>query len=36
VVRLQSLVCYGKLDLIDAQVCVAQDWEAGAVQYPRR
>jgi len=35
-VRLQSLVCRGKLDLTDAQVCIAQDWEACAVQYPRR
>ena len=35
-VRLQSLVCHGKLDLTDAQVCIAQDWEACAVQYPRR
>ena len=35
-VRLQSLVCHGKLDLTDAQVCIAQDWEACAVRYPRR
>jgi hypothetical protein len=35
-VRLQSLVCHGKLDLTDAQVCIARDWEACAVQYPRR
>jgi hypothetical protein len=35
-VRLQSLVCRGKLDLTDAQVCIAQDWEACAVQYPSR
>ena len=35
-VRLQSLVCRGKLDLTDAQVCIAQDWEACARQYPRR
>lgn len=35
-VRLQSLVCHGQLDLTDAQVCIAQDWEACAVQYPRR
>jgi len=34
-VRLHSLVCHGKLDLTDAQVCIAQDWEACAVQYPR-
>ena len=34
--RLQSLVRQGKLDLTDAQVCIAQDWEACAVQYPRR
>lgn len=34
--RLQSLVCHGKLDLTDAQVCIAQDWEACAVQYPSR
>jgi hypothetical protein len=35
-VRLQSLVCRGKLDLTDAQVCIAQDWEACAVLYPSR
>jgi len=35
-VRLQSLVCHGKLDLTDAQVCIAQDWEACSVQYPKR
>ncbi len=35
-VRLQSLVCHGKLDLTDAQVCIAQDWTACAVQYPSR
>ena len=35
-VRLQSLVCHGKLGLTDAQACIAQDWEACAVQYPRR
>ena len=34
--RLQLLVCHGELDLTDAQVCIAQDWEACAVQYPRR
>jgi hypothetical protein len=35
-VRLQSLVCRGKLDLTDAQVCIAQDWEACAALYPSR
>jgi hypothetical protein len=35
-VRLQSLVCHGRLDLTDAQICIAQDWEACAVRYPRR
>src|SRR5215472_8305128 len=35
-VRLQSLVCHGTLDLTDAQVCIAQDWEACALQFPRR
>jgi hypothetical protein len=35
-VRLQSLVCRGSLDLTDAQVCIAQDWEACAVRYPSR
>jgi hypothetical protein len=35
-VRLQSLVCHGTLDLTDAQVCIARDWEACAQQYPRR
>jgi hypothetical protein len=34
-VRLQSLVCHGTLDLTDAQVCIARDWEACARQYPR-
>ena len=35
-VRLQSLVSHGKLDLTDAQVCIAQDWEACAIRFPRR
>ena len=35
-VRLQSLVCHGNLDLTDAQVCIAQDWEECAARYPRR
>jgi len=35
-VRLQSLVCHGKLDLTDAQVCIARDWEACSLQYPKR
>jgi len=35
-VRLQSLVCHGTLDLTDAQVCIARDWEACALQYPKR
>jgi hypothetical protein len=34
--RLKSLVCHAKLDLTDAQVCIARDWEACALQYPRR
>ena len=34
--RLNSLVCHGKLDLTDAQVCIARDWEACARQYPKR
>ena len=34
--RLQLLVCHGELDLTDAQLCIAQDWQACAVQYPRR
>jgi hypothetical protein len=34
--RLQSLVCRGSLDLTDAQVCIARDWEACAVRYPSR
>lgn len=33
--RLHQLVCNGSLDLTDAQVCIAQDWEACAVQHPR-
>jgi hypothetical protein len=35
-VRLQALVCHGKLDLTDAQACIAENWEACAAQYPRR
>jgi hypothetical protein len=35
-VRLQSLVCHGELDLTDAQICIAQDWEACAARYPKR
>lgn len=35
-VRLQRLVCRGVLDLTDAQVCIARDWEACALQYPSR
>ena len=35
-VRLQSLVCHGKLDLTDAQVCIAQDWETCAARHPRQ
>jgi hypothetical protein len=35
-VRLQSLVCHGRLDLTDAQVCIAENWEACAAQYPPR
>jgi hypothetical protein len=35
-VHLQGLVCHGKLDLTDAQVCIAQDWEACAIRFPRR
>ena len=34
--HLKSLVCRGQLDLTDAQVCIAQDWEACALQYPKR
>jgi hypothetical protein len=34
--RLKSLVCRGDLDLTEAQVCIARDWEACALQYPRR
>jgi hypothetical protein len=34
-VRLQSLVCHGTLDLTDAQVCIARDWEACAVLFPK-
>ena len=33
--RLHQLVCHGRLDLTDAQVCIAQDWEACAAQNPR-
>jgi hypothetical protein len=38
-VRLQKLVCQGKVGLTEAQICIAQDWEACAVKYgsqPRR
>jgi len=34
--RLHQIVCHGRLDLTDAQVCIAQDWEACAAQHPRR
>jgi hypothetical protein len=34
--HLKSLVCRGNLDLTDAQVCIARDWEACALRYPRR
>ena len=34
--RLQALVCHGQLDLTDAQVCIAQDWELCAARYRRR
>ena len=35
-VRLQTLVCHGKLDLTDAQACIAQDWEACAAEHPQQ
>jgi hypothetical protein len=36
-VRLQKLVCHGKVALTDAQICIAQNWEACAVRYgPKR
>jgi hypothetical protein len=34
--RLHQLVCHDSFDLTDAQVCIARDWEACAVQHPRR
>ncbi len=33
-VRLQSLVCHGRLDLTDAQVCIATDWTTCAAGFP--
>jgi hypothetical protein len=33
-VRLQRLVCSGQIALLDAQFCIAEDWEACAVQHP--
>jgi hypothetical protein len=35
-VRLQHLVCNNQVSLIDAQTCIAQNWEACATQYPGR
>lgn len=35
-VRLQGLVCHGKIPLTDAQVCIAEDWEACAAKYRGR
>jgi hypothetical protein len=34
-VRLQSLVCHGKVRLTAAQVCIATDWESCEMKYPR-
>ena len=31
-VRLQKLVCHGKLALSEAQICIATDWEACATK----
>jgi hypothetical protein len=30
--RLQELVCDGQVTLVDAQMCIGQDWEACAVR----
>jgi len=34
--RLHQIVCHDRFGLTDAQVCIAQDWEACAAQHPRR
>lgn len=34
--RLHSYVCKGKLPLLEAQKCIAEDWMACAVKYPSR
>jgi len=33
-VRLQKLVCRGQVPLLDAQQCIADDWQACATRYP--
>jgi len=33
-VRLQRLVCEGQIALIDAQTCIAEDWERCKARYP--
>jgi hypothetical protein len=32
-VRMQRLVCHGKITLTDARACLAEDWEACATKY---
>jgi hypothetical protein len=32
-IRLRNMVCQGEVTLNDAQVCIAEDWEACAVKY---
>jgi hypothetical protein len=34
-VRLQQLVCGGQMSLLEAQFCIAEDWEACAARHPR-
>jgi hypothetical protein len=34
--RLHKLVCHGQVTLIDAQTCIAQDWEACAAKHPKQ
>jgi hypothetical protein len=35
-IRMHSLVCRGEVPLNEAQVCIAEDWEACAAQYMAR
>ena len=35
-IRMHSLVCRGEVPLHEAQVCIAEDWEACAAHYMAR